>query len=138
MVFRKIRRLFWTEIMMNRLFIGPLLISVLALSMQHTVIWAIYRLNKSQIVENLCINKSRPELQCEGKCYLTQKLQESTETSNTSPFSWSTYEWNGFITGNPSFFLYNLDIVSLHIEAFYLLRKTQSYHPFVFHPPTST
>ena len=35
-----------------------------------------YVINQNYISEFLCINKEKPELQCEGKCYLMQMLQE--------------------------------------------------------------
>lgn len=33
-----------------------------------------YELNIDYIVEKYCVNKDKPVLQCNGKCYLTQKL----------------------------------------------------------------
>lgn len=38
-----------------------------------------YALNRDYIVENLCINKDKPELECHGKCYLNDRLQEANE-----------------------------------------------------------
>ncbi len=43
-----------------------------------------YQLNIDYIVEKYCVNKTRPQLKCNGKCYLNKKLQlqqGSTETS---------------------------------------------------------
>ncbi|WP_459211787.1 hypothetical protein [Aquimarina rhabdastrellae] len=43
-----------------------------------------YQLNIDYIVEKYCVNKARPQLKCNGKCYLNKKLQlqqGSTETS---------------------------------------------------------
>ncbi len=33
-----------------------------------------YCLNKEYITENLCVNQAKPELDCEGKCYLMEEL----------------------------------------------------------------
>ncbi|TKD66287.1 hypothetical protein FBT53_05270 [Flavobacterium sp. ASW18X] len=33
-----------------------------------------FQLNVDYIIENYCINKERPELACNGKCYLMQQL----------------------------------------------------------------
>ena len=38
-----------------------------------------YIINKDYISEFLCINQKKPELQCEGKCYLMQQLEEQQE-----------------------------------------------------------
>ena len=34
-----------------------------------------YELNLDYIVANYCVNKDKPELKCNGKCYLMQHLQ---------------------------------------------------------------
>ncbi len=38
-----------------------------------------YVVHQDYIAEFLCINKEKPELACEGKCYLMQKLNEQHE-----------------------------------------------------------
>lgn len=45
-----------------------------------------FKINQKEITELFCINKSKPELACDGKCYLKYKLQKATdsETSNSS------------------------------------------------------
>ncbi|GEN74991.1 hypothetical protein CHA01nite_07310 [Chryseobacterium hagamense] len=36
-----------------------------------------YAVNYDYIVETLCINKSRPELHCNGTCYLTREIAKN-------------------------------------------------------------
>jgi len=36
-----------------------------------------YALNQDYIAEFLCINKDKPELQCNGKCHLVKELEKS-------------------------------------------------------------
>ncbi len=43
------------------------------------IIFFSYEFNKTYIIENYCINKNRPQLHCDGKCYLAQKLQAARE-----------------------------------------------------------
>ncbi|MFY0653959.1 MAG: hypothetical protein JXQ96_18100 [Cyclobacteriaceae bacterium] len=38
-----------------------------------------YEMNKGYISAFLCENKDQPELACEGKCYLMQKLEKAAE-----------------------------------------------------------
>jgi hypothetical protein len=38
-----------------------------------------YEVRKDYFAEVLCINKEKPELACEGKCILSQKLKDQTE-----------------------------------------------------------
>ena len=41
-----------------------------------------YFINYDYIVEVLCINKDKPELECDGKCYLKEQLSESSIIKN--------------------------------------------------------
>jgi hypothetical protein len=47
-----------------------------------------YELRKDFIIKNYCINKDRPELHCDGKCYLAKQLkaaeqQDEQQATNT-------------------------------------------------------
>lgn len=43
-----------------------------------------YAVNYNYIVNTLCVNKSRPEIHCNGKCYLSKELAKSND-SESSP-----------------------------------------------------
>tara|TARA_R110000868_G_scaffold394322_1_gene665606 strand:- start:447 stop:788 length:342 start_codon:yes stop_codon:yes gene_type:complete len=45
-----------------------------------------YVVNYDYIVNVLCENKDKPELQCDGKCYLMTKLAQETEQQKENPF----------------------------------------------------
>lgn len=40
---------------------------------------AIFQINQSEIIENFCVNKDRPELNCDGHCYLAKQLKSLEE-----------------------------------------------------------
>ncbi len=40
---------------------------------------AYYKLNREYIAKVLCENRKRPELHCDGKCYLAKKLKQQQE-----------------------------------------------------------
>lgn len=44
------------------------------------LIVADYQANKEYIMAFLCINRDKPELQCEGKCHLSKKLKAQHES----------------------------------------------------------
>lgn len=44
-----------------------------------------YELNIDYIIEELCVNKDKPQLQCNGKCFLTQKLTQDTVVDEDAP-----------------------------------------------------
>lgn len=45
-----------------------------------------YAVNYNYIVEVLCENKDKPELECDGKCYLSKQLAKQTENVDNNPF----------------------------------------------------
>ena len=67
-----------------KLIIVPILMSLLFI--QTFSKWAIlieYNLNRNFIANNLCVNKSRPKLHCNGKCQMMKRLAEE-EKQNSS------------------------------------------------------
>jgi hypothetical protein len=48
-------------------------------------IW--YVVNKTYVAKELCVNKARPALKCNGKCHLAKQLQqlEESETAKATP-----------------------------------------------------
>jgi hypothetical protein len=49
------------------------------------VIRANYLLNKDYIAKVLCINREKPQMHCNGKCYLAKKLKEQERQEQQSP-----------------------------------------------------
>lgn len=46
---------------------------------------AFYELNKEYITEMFCVNKSKPTLACEGKCFLRNQLAQIDSTQKQYP-----------------------------------------------------
>lgn len=66
------------------------LLLVLALLLQtfnRVGIYVSFRLNQDFIAKNLCENRTRPQLNCNGKCFLAKKLKaaEEQEKKTTPP-----------------------------------------------------
>ncbi len=54
-----------------------------------------YELRKEFIIDNFCVNKDRPELHCDGKCYLATRLaavQEQEEQQAQRAFMFKLLE----------------------------------------------
>ena len=70
-------------------------IFILVICIQSFASWIIiaeYAINKDYITRNLCVNKERPKLHCNGKCQLAKKLaseenQNSSDSSNCAKIS---------------------------------------------------
>jgi hypothetical protein len=53
--------------------------SVLLHAFAKTIAFGEYLLNKEFIAEALCINKNKPQLNCEGQCHLGKQLEKAAE-----------------------------------------------------------
>ena len=45
---------------------------------------AYYRINRDYIAENLCVNRDKPMLDCNGQCYLAKQLKAAEEKEQKS------------------------------------------------------
>lgn len=59
-----------------------------------------YYMNKHYISQNLCVNKDKPELHCDGKCYLAKQIRESEKNESQAPVVFKYVELT-FITPTP-------------------------------------
>src|SRR4051794_9959605 len=100
-------------------------------------VWELdYQLNKTYITSNLCINKAKPQLHCNGKCQLAKKLAEEENKSKTSG--------TASLKNDASTVFFKQDIeapdLSLHNahhkhQSVYLAEPCTAESPSVFHPP---
>lgn len=54
-------------------------------SMVYSVIKVNFTINRKYIIDNFCINKDKPELACDGKCFLMQKMNAEKERQESLP-----------------------------------------------------
>jgi len=65
--------------MLKKLLTVCLLIALISSNFSRFFIYAGFELNHKYIAENLCVNKGRPWLHCNGKCYFMKKVRQSQE-----------------------------------------------------------
>ncbi len=98
-----------------------------------------YQVNKSYIAKELCINKNRPQLHCDGKCFLAKKLkaEEEKEQKATSEKLEKMPEIVLFFDNNPVDFSGNSSFEELpKLHSFsYLEPKYGSPLLGIFQPP---
>lgn len=56
-----------------------LLLALICSNFSRYFVFASFQINKQYIVEKLCENRKRPQLQCNGNCYLMKKLKQAEE-----------------------------------------------------------
>lgn len=70
--------------MLKRLTAWLLIISVLTVNYSRLFVYAGFKLNQSYIAANLCENRNKPRVHCNGKCYLMKKLKQAEEKQNNA------------------------------------------------------
>lgn len=73
---------------MNKVFAVFFAFLIFGIAAKDFMVYTHFKLDQNFIVSVLCINKDKPSLQCDGKCYLKQKLKENhTEEEQELPIS---------------------------------------------------
>ncbi|KAA2242553.1 hypothetical protein F0L74_08435 [Chitinophaga agrisoli] len=62
-----------------------LLIGVLGQTFSKALIIAEYELNKEYIAKNLCVNRSRPKMHCNGRCHMMKQLKQEEKKDQENP-----------------------------------------------------
>jgi hypothetical protein len=65
--------------MLKRLTAIFLLVALISSNFSRFLVYAGFELNHKYIAENLCVNKSRPWMHCNGHCYFMRKIKEAQE-----------------------------------------------------------
>jgi hypothetical protein len=65
--------------MLSRFVAILLILTVISSNLTKCIIFASFKINQRYIAKELCENRDKPELNCEGKCYLAKKLKQAEE-----------------------------------------------------------
>lgn len=115
---------------------------ILSLSFQSLVklgIFTWYQLNKEYVANNLCENRNKPQLKCNGKCYLKKQLKKADVNSDSNK-STTNNERIGLLECvlPDSFVIPRLFLFSnVQCLAVYSERYIYSFESYVFHPPSA-
>jgi hypothetical protein len=98
-----------------------------------------YELRKEFIIKNYCVNKNKPELHCDGKCFLAKKIQaqsEKEEQNALQNFIYKLLEINTCESQNDFSFDNVIQIKGYSARNYlYKLKFTTESLSAVFHPP---
>jgi hypothetical protein len=99
-----------------------------------------YALNKEYIAKNLCENRNKPKLNCNGKCHLMKQLKKAgtdAPTDGNATKGSSNQEENCFHV--TSLFVFNAEILISNSTNFYIRtfksKLPSNYLKDIFHPP---
>ena len=62
-----------------------LILLVLLQTFSREVLVVDFTLNRAIITARFCVNKTRPQLHCDGKCYFAKQLKQQEERGNKAP-----------------------------------------------------
>ena len=98
-------------------------------------IFVYYQLNKNFISSTFCENKSKPEMQCNGKCYMKKQLKAADENQNKTPFSIKEFQEIIFFCAHSEITLPKQNNLPDLCFAIYKIRNYTSPFFSIFHPP---
>ncbi|QMU29123.1 hypothetical protein [Adhaeribacter radiodurans] len=113
-----------------------ILLLVVMLVQSFSKVWIVldYQANKNYIAEFLCVNKAKPQMHCQGHCYLKKQLAKAEEaqkksTNQNQKFEITLFCQNLFrVTFIPAF---KQNSFQAFKSVFYLFSAQLNY----FHPP---
>ena len=111
-----------------------LLFSLLTANCSSLLVFLGFEANQNYIAKELCENKDKPEMHCDGKCYLMKKLKQAEEKEkNQSRAAQKVHFQEALITHKTNFnFLPQLIKVIKPVELPFALPRHSA---AIFHPP---
>lgn len=116
-----------------------LILLYLVIFFQPLVPIIIYHVNYNYIVKNECVNRDKPWMHCNGKCYLHKQLDDVFEGNQKHPLNLSLrdFKFPEFTELQTGFSLACPVIISKKPVAFYLDHYKSNLFNNIFRPPQS-
>lgn len=115
--------------------IGLLAFLMLIKSLMMPFVYLDFKLNQEYISKVLCINRDEPQLQCNGKCVLMQKMKEAHDQTQSQDDQTPTKQFlETFCEPIADFTLFP-DFFKKQEIAQYQTHLFSSYSGAIFHPP---
>ena len=113
------------------------LLGIMLQTFSQVVVLADYYVHKDYIAKNLCENRDKPMMHCDGKCCLKKKLAKQGKEQAPSPTNNKSEQVvTLFFTDSR----YEIPPVTILSEACHFFNRndlrTCAFHGSVFHPPT--
>ncbi|WP_276090199.1 hypothetical protein [Pedobacter sp. JY14-1] len=111
-----------------------LLLSMLLANFSGLWVFLGFEVNQRYIVRELCENRDKPELHCNGKCYLMKKLKQAQEKEQKQERQSQKSQVQDAITGYVIVFRqYAFAEIDLHVP--FSTGMPCSIRNSIFHPP---
>jgi len=111
-----------------------LLISLLSANLSSVLVYLGFEANKKYIAKELCENKNKPQLNCNGKCYLMKKLKQAQDKEQKQEQQSQKSQVQDAVVNKPLVFKqYAFAEINFHIP--FSTGMPQSIKNSIFHPP---
>lgn len=111
-----------------------LLLSLLMVNFSNAFVFAGFEMNEKYIAAELCVNKDKPQLHCNGKCYLMKKLKQAQDKEQKQErHSQKTPVQEAIVVNILEFKQYPFGEIHFHIPL--STGMPQSGLNAIFHPP---
>jgi hypothetical protein len=106
-------------------------------SFSRLVVYAAFYANRHFIEQNLCVNRSRPWLHCNGLCQLRKKLADDNKHDSDSPAQKAANELSAFFFHQLAFHSVKTIPTGLStpLNGYYIPLVSQACPDGTFHPP---
>ncbi|PYF72934.1 hypothetical protein B0O44_105309 [Pedobacter nutrimenti] len=120
--------------MLTRLTAILLIFCSISANLSNLFIEAGFEMNQAYIARELCVNKDKPQLHCNGKCYLLKKLKQAEEKEQKQERQAQKNTTLEALVVQPFLFRnFSVPLLALHIPL--CTGIPQSAAGSVFHPP---
>lgn len=114
------------------------LVAILLQPFSNAVILLNYTINKEYISKNICENRKKPQLRCNGKCHLMKQLKKENKQQEQSPLALLKCNVQvQYVEEQQEYIFSNTETrVAVNFPR-YLIGNTSAESQSVFHPPTA-
>ncbi|ADY52011.1 hypothetical protein Pedsa_1449 [Pseudopedobacter saltans DSM 12145] len=111
-----------------------LVFAMLSANFSRLFVFAGFELNQKYIAETLCVNRDKPQMHCNGHCYLMTKLQQAQEKQKQQEKETQKHSFQEAFFEEIAMFDFKLE--ELHIQNAHIpnMRGVDTSFP-LFHPP---
>lgn len=105
-----------------------------SLNLSGIFVFAGFEMNQNYIAKELCVNKDKPQMHCNGKCYLMKKLKQAEEKEQKQERQSQKIQLQEALWVRPFVFKnYEVSKINLHVPL--CTGMPQSAMGSIFHPP---
>jgi len=126
--------------MLKRLSIWLLIFAVFAANFSMVFVYMGFKLNQEYIAQNLCVNRFKPSLHCNGHCYFMQKLKQAEDNQKKQSAKGNSVRVEVSFFQEPFSISFIepkvIDNVAISLQTF-AYRYSSHYLDTIFRPPKS-